>query len=128
MPATKAYARGSEHGLDKISMAEVRVHVLLHDKFWPGRYIHVIRVNWSRKTAAHRRFDLFPLAPATAWVAALLRRSGHRSAPTYLSALKREHVTAGGKWKDELSRELQDCVRAATRGLGPPFGRSPSIS
>jgi hypothetical protein len=73
-----------------------------------------------------RAVEPFPLSAAkVALAAALLRKGGYRSATLYLAALKREHVAAGGKWSEELALEHRDCVRAVTRGLGPPLRAAP---
>ena len=36
------------------------------------------------------------------------------------SACRREHLMLGFPWSEHLALELRDCLRAVSRGLGPP--------
>ena len=52
-------------------------------------------------------------------LAAILIASKYRSAGAYLSLLKKEHILSGESWTLQLETVFRDCLRAATRGLGP---------
>ena len=51
---------------------------------------------------------------------ALLKYGGYRAAPTYLYAIKREHVKMHGEWTAGMELELKEGIRSCVRGIGPP--------
>jgi hypothetical protein len=126
-PGRRPYGRGTDKELDDIGQDADLINELDVDKFsGAGRYCHRVRVAWWVKRARLRCIDPFPVTPSKlALAAALLRKGGYRSAPMYLGALKREHISLGNAWSDELALEQRDCLRAVLRGIGPPARAAP---
>ena len=61
-----------------------------------------------------------PIEPRAAeGVMAALVESQHRTAPSYLLTWRKEHVTRGHAWTEQLATQQADLNRAAKRGLGP---------
>ncbi|MCP4239085.1 MAG: hypothetical protein GY772_00825 [bacterium] len=66
--------------------------------------------------------ELIPLTKEKIYtMAAILREAGFRSAPDYLSLLKKMQLDAGVTVPELLSRELTLAKRAASRGKGPAW-------
>jgi hypothetical protein len=126
-PQRRPYTRGSKDDLDKIEDDTEYLEDLAMAKFsGQGLYTLNIRVRWWAQRAQARGLEPWPLTPPLiALSAALLRKGGYRSAPLYLHAAKREHIRRGYEWSESLRMEFTDCLRAVTRGLGPPRQAEP---
>ena len=62
-----------------------------------------------------------PIGPASLEdVMACLLDGKHRSAPSYVSDWKKEHIEAGHPWTSQLESLRRDTTRAVQRGIGPP--------
>ncbi len=76
---------------------------------------------WHRLHVA--AFGSAPVLPLTTQsvisISSLLSAAGYRTAPAYVSAMKRRHIAAHHPWGDDLAQAARDAARAALRGLGP---------
>ncbi len=100
---------------------------LNQDKFAAtSRKTFVARLTWWRKQRRAHGGQPWPLDIVKLQAAAAtLKAHGYRSAAQYLHALKRQHVSLGYSWTDQLARELADCSRSCKRGLGPAAQAQP---
>ncbi len=100
---------------------------LNRDKFAAtSRKTFAARLHWWRKQRRAHSGRPWPLTEELLQAAAaILKAQGYRTAPQYLYALKRQHVSLGHRWTEQLTRELIDCCRSCSRGLGPPSQSQP---
>ena len=74
---------------------------------------------WSSR-AKELGIEPFPLdAAKIKSFGSLLRAGGYRSAASYLSAVKMEHIRRGGCWTAQMAKEMADGARSCSRGQGP---------
>ena len=79
------------------------------------------RLSWWRKRAREHKISPYPVTVEhLQLLGTLLKRAGYRSAGTYLSAVKNQHIRLGHPWSDTLDLELREGKRACERGIGPP--------
>ena len=124
-PGRLKYRRGSlRRALRRTKTAaalEIMARTYEDRKLAPGsRKAQQARIGfWVRRARAHQ-VDAFPLdVPKVKLLGSLLFAGSYRSAGSYLSAAKAEHLRLGHPWSDPLSKEVRDGVRACTRGQGP---------
>ena len=68
--------------------------------------------------------DPLPVTPdKLAAVCAQLKHGGYRTAPSYLSAIKRQHLELAHPWTEELSWHARNCIASTQRGIGPATQR-----
>ena len=127
LPKRRPYTRGSAADLDDVELDAFILEELSEEKFAGTGLITLnLRIQWWRARTAARNLQPWPLTPPlVALAAALLRRGGYRSAPAYLSAMRREHIRLGYEWSDALDLEQRDCIRAVLRGIGPAKQAAP---
>ena len=125
--ARQPYRKGFARGVDRISDGGFAVDEIETRKVAKGAWSsRAARTSWWVLRCAARRLAPWPTTPSKLKLAAaLLRRGGHRSAPGCVYNLKRANTTRIFGWSDVFALELRDCVRATTRGLGPPIQAEP---
>ena len=66
-----------------------------------------------------RSLPAMPMSPLSIEeVGSVMRSAGYRSALSYISDVKLEHIRRGYAWSDALDLAMRDAKRALTRGLG----------
>ena len=90
-------------------------------KLAPGsRQAQIARVAFWVSRAEELEIAPFPLdVQKIKSLGSLLHAGGYRSAASYLSAVKMEHIRRGGSWTVQMAKEVADGTRSCTRGQGP---------
>ena len=79
-----------------------------------------VRAKWWQDRCGARGWAVASVSPARLEIAgALLTRGQYRSIESYISAIKRAHVSAQGVWTDLHMQVASDAIRAGCRGKGP---------
>ena len=75
--------------------------------------VHSSHVKWWLKRAASHQLPAFPLSVEAIKIAgALLKAGGYRSAPQYLSAMRKEHVIRGHGVDEFMEMEFKEELRS----------------
>ena len=124
MPGRKAYVRGSAKAVGAIEAnpgaLEQAATAYESEKYAASsRPPMDSRLRWWFERAKRKGWDPYPLTqPKIAYIGAVLKAAGYRSAKLYLEVIKKEHVRLHG-WTEQLGLELREAVASCQRGLGP---------
>eukprot|EP00438_Fugacium_kawagutii_P014285 Skav215770 [mRNA] locus=scaffold106:569116:574315:+ [translate_table: standard] len=124
-PAVKPYQVGSEGKVkiveeDEVAFNQAMAEFNMDKHASSNQSTHASRAKWWATRAETRGLKPYPLEPHHIDVAgALLKAGAYRSSAQYFAAMKREHITQGYSWSDNLTLAVKDAIRSCTRGQGP---------
>ena len=125
-PGRKGYWRGSVqfvkqlHGVDDVAKAKADYE---GDKYAKSAVESVqSRLLWWTARAGEHSIEPCPLTvDKLQFFGALLKAAGYRSAVSYMSVAKKQHIKLGHLWTYALDLEMRDGKRACERSIGPPL-------
>ena len=124
-PKYQPFVKGDPAKVDQILDSEEQFQQALRefedDKFAASNNPAVqSRLEWWHSRAEKFGVAPYPLSQEKInTIGALLKAGGYRSAPQYFSSFKREHISKGHPWTDQLALSIKDAIRSITRGMGP---------
>ena len=124
-PGRKGYRRGSVqfvkqlHRVDDVAKAKADYE---GDKYAKSAVESVqSRLLWWTARAGEHSIEPYPLTVDKLQLfGALLKAAGYRSAVSYMSVAKKQHIMLGYLWTAALDLEMRDGKRACERSIGPP--------
>ena len=121
-PVRETYTRGSEEGLDNVDMDEDAVEEIRAKELATTTVPTVgARWAWWLRRCQARSWQPLEITPRRLEIAAaLLNRGRYRSAPAYISEIKKRFIKSGGFWTQQLDLHTRSLNRALARGQGPP--------
>ena len=124
-PGRLVYTRGSIQRILRTTSSTTSMARAASDyeanKLAPGsrRALEARVAFWARRAEAHGVAP-FPLdAGKLKLLGVILHAGAYRSAASYFSAAKAEHIRRGGTWPAQFAKEVVDGTRSCTRGQGP---------